>query len=98
MTKWLCEGVLSLKGKNITNKTSTNIGITRLDEALVPLDKAMALIGHRDQKSFKKYCKAHIEVSDRVMQRFLARDSIERSYSNLLDEEKQRLDELKVGY
>ena len=67
MTKRLCEGVLSLKGKNVTNKTGRNTGIIKLDKVLVPLDKAMELTGHRDQKSFKKYYRARVEVSDRVM-------------------------------
>ena len=47
----------------------------------------MELTGHRDQKTFQKYYKAPVEVLDRVMQQFLAGDSIEQSYCNLLDEE-----------
>ena len=63
MTKKLCDGILLLKGKNITNKMARNTGITRLDEAHVPLDKAMEFTSHRNQKSFKKYCRALVEVS-----------------------------------
>ena len=55
MTKRLCDGVASLKGKNITNKSGRNIGITRLDEANVPLDKAMELTSHCNKKNMKKY-------------------------------------------
>ena len=68
MTKKLRESVLSHEGKNITNKIGRNIGTSRLDEAHVPLNKAMELIGHRDQKSFKKYCRALVEVFDRAME------------------------------
>ena len=92
----LCDGVMSLKGRYITYKTSRNTRITRLDEAHVPLNKAMELTRHRDQKSFKKYCKAHVEVIDCVMQRCLARDSVDGTYCSVLDEEKQHLDQHKV--
>ena len=37
-----------LRGKNIINKTGRNTRITRLDEAHVPLNKAMEPIGHKD--------------------------------------------------
>lgn len=60
-------------GKIVTNKTSRNIGISRLDDAMVPIEKGMELTGHRDPKSFKKYNKTPKVTSDRATQRVLAR-------------------------
>ena len=64
MTRKLYEGILLLKGKNTINKMDRNIGITMLHEANVPLDKAIKLIDHRDQKSIKKYCRATVKVTN----------------------------------
>jgi hypothetical protein len=94
LTKKLCNSVASLKGKNITNKTGRNTGITRLDESLVPIEKAMEVTGHRDIKSFKKYNRSAPVVSDRAVQRSLAGDTLK--YSDLVTEKRERLDLLKV--
>jgi hypothetical protein len=53
--KCLAEGVDSLKGRKIMNKTGSGIGITRLNEALVPIAKAMETTGHRTMDAFEKY-------------------------------------------
>lgn len=39
----LAEDVPSLEGKRITNKTGQNIGINRLEEAMVPVDRCRAV-------------------------------------------------------
>jgi hypothetical protein len=57
----LAEDMPSLDGKRITNKTGRNTGISRLEEARVPLDRAIQLTGHRDIKSYKKYSKQRYE-------------------------------------
>jgi hypothetical protein len=57
VAKKLAEDVPSLDTKRITNKTGRNTGISRLEEALVPIDRGMELTGHRDLKSYKKYSK-----------------------------------------
>ena len=67
MTKRLCDGIASLKEKNTTNRIERNNGISRLDEANVPLDKAIELTGHCNQESIKKHCRAVVEVTNRVM-------------------------------
>jgi hypothetical protein len=54
----------------------------------------MEVTGHRDIKSFKKYNRSAPVVSDRAMQRSLAGDTLK--YSDLVAEERERLDLLKV--
>jgi hypothetical protein len=54
----------------------------------------MEVIGHRDIKSFKKYNRSALVVSDQVVQRSLAGDTLK--YSDLVVEERERLDFLKV--
>jgi hypothetical protein len=54
----------------------------------------MEVTGHRDIKSFKKYNRSVPVVSDRAVQRSLAGDTFK--YSDLVAEERERLDLLKV--
>jgi hypothetical protein len=53
--KLLARDVPSLVGKRISNKTSRGVGITRLNEGLVPIKKAIATTGHRSMDAFEKY-------------------------------------------
>jgi hypothetical protein len=96
----LVEDVPSLLGKRITNKTGRNTGISRLEEAMVPVDRAMQLIGHRDAKSYKKYSKQRFEnVSACAMQMVMssgARTEALLSYEDAMRKENKRLEEIKV--
>jgi len=42
-------------GRVFTNKTTRRMAITRMEEGLVPAEKAMKITGHRDYKSYKQY-------------------------------------------
>jgi hypothetical protein len=96
----LAEDVPSLSGKRITNKTGRNTGITRLEEAMVPLDRAIQLTGHRDSKSYKKYSKQRFEnASACAMQSVMSSGAgIEAplSYEDAMSIEKKRLEAIKV--
>jgi hypothetical protein len=73
-TKCLAEGVDSLKGRKIMNKSGRGTGITRLNKALVPIAKAMETTSHRMMDTFEKYnCEKKI-ISERATQRVLSGD------------------------
>ena len=75
VTKKLSEDVPSLNTKQITNKIGRNTGILSLEEALVPIDHGMELTGHRDLKSYKKYCKQKDAIANATaMQTCMTRD------------------------
>jgi hypothetical protein len=44
------------------------IGITRMEDAGVPVEKGMRITGHRNTKSYAKYRANDSEVEDRVCQ------------------------------
>jgi hypothetical protein len=95
----LVEDVPSLEGKRISNKTGRNTGISWLEEALVPLDRAMQLIGHRDVKSYKKYSKQRFEnASACAMQSVMSSGGSEAplSYEDAMRIEMKRLEAIKV--
>ena len=54
--KTLEEGTLGIntKGYTLTNKTPKRIRITKMEEGMVPVEKGMMIIGHRDLKSYAK--------------------------------------------
>lgn len=56
------------RGRVITNKMMRRIGISRMEEAGVPVEKGMRITGHRDAKSYAKYRANDTEVDDRVCQ------------------------------
>jgi hypothetical protein len=70
-TKSLAKDVPSLAGKRILNKTSRGVGITRLNEALVPIAKAMENTGHRTMDALEKYNQEKKILSERATQRVL---------------------------
>ena len=53
----LVEGTpeINNEGQTFTNQTAKHIGITRMEEGLVPIEKGMKVIGHCDVKSYSKY-------------------------------------------
>ena len=55
--KTLAEGILEIntEGQTFTNKIARHIGVTQMEEGLVPIEKGMRVIGHRDMKSYSKY-------------------------------------------
>jgi hypothetical protein len=59
---------IETKGRVITNKTMHKIGISRREEAGVPVEKGMRITGHRDAKSYAKYRASYSEVDDKVCQ------------------------------
>lgn len=99
ITKRIFSGVPTACEKRITNKTGRVTGITRMEEALVPREKAMVVTGHRDAKSYAKYSKEG-RVADRALQRVIAGECVngqKLSYSDALRNENERLNSLKVN-
>jgi hypothetical protein len=96
----LAEDVPSLDGKCITNKAGRNTGISRLEEARVPLDRTMQLTSHRDIKSYKKYSKQRYEnASACAMQSVMSSgegNDAPLSYEDALRIETKRLEAIKV--
>lgn len=95
ITKKLADCVPSLESKRITNKTGQNTGITRLEQAHVPIDRAMALTGHRDINSYKKYNRQKREgPSSFAMQNCLVGDSGRAiSYQEAMTKESNKSEE-----
>jgi hypothetical protein len=52
--KTLIEGMpeINNEGHIFTNKTVRRIGISRMEEGMVPVEKSMRITGHRDMKSY----------------------------------------------
>ena len=89
-----------LKGKNITNKIGWGTGITRLNEALVPIEKAMETTGHHNIDAYEKYNKKKKYISERATQRVLfgeIKDGCPLLYFDAYKEELERRD-MKVGF
>jgi hypothetical protein len=59
---------IETKGRVITNKTMHKIGISRREEAGVPVEKGMRITGHCDAKLYAKYRANDSEVDDKVCQ------------------------------
>jgi hypothetical protein len=55
-------------GRNITNKTMRQIGVSRMEEAGVLVEKGMRITSHRYHKSYAKYQANNNKVEDRVCQ------------------------------
>jgi hypothetical protein len=57
IVKMLVEGTLGIntEKRTFTNKTPRRIGITRMEEGMVPVEKGMRITGHRNMKSYFKY-------------------------------------------
>jgi hypothetical protein len=55
--KTLVEGTpgINTEGRTFTNKAARRIGITRMEEEMVPIEKGMRITRHRDNKSYAKY-------------------------------------------
>jgi hypothetical protein len=99
--KRLAREVPTLKDKRITNKTGRNTGISRLEEALVPIDREMELTGHRDSKSYKKYNRdKQASVSAAAMQAVMTgdQDGNAISYVDALLIERSRQETLKINF
>ena len=56
------------KRRIITNKTMQQIGISRIEEAMVQVEKGMRITCHRDAKLYAKYRANDSEVEDKVCQ------------------------------
>lgn len=66
-TKLLAKNVSCLVGKRFLNKTGRGVGITRLNEALVPIAKAIETTGHHTMDAFKKYNHEKQILSERAL-------------------------------
>ena len=55
--KTLVEGTPEINsvGRCFTKKMAMRIGITRMEEGMVPIEKGMSVTGHMDVKSYSKY-------------------------------------------
>jgi hypothetical protein len=89
----LAKDVPALKGRKITNKNGRNIGITRLNEALVPIEKAMETTRHCIIDAYEKYNQKKKYISKHATQRVLSgeiRDGHPLLYSDAYKEELER--------
>jgi hypothetical protein len=75
--KTLVEGTVGIKleGHTFTNKTPRRIGISRMEEGLVPVEKGMRITGHRDSKSYAKYNAYLPESEQQACQDLISGDS-----------------------
>jgi hypothetical protein len=75
--KTLVEGTpeINSEGRNFTNKTAKRIGITRMEECMVPMEKGMTITGHRDMKSYSKYNAFVPDSEQRACQDIISGDS-----------------------
>jgi hypothetical protein len=76
--KTLVEGTVGIvtEGRTFTNKTARHIGITRMEEGMVPAEKGMRITGHRDIKSYEKYNACLADSEQRACQNLILRDSV----------------------
>ena len=92
---------ISKEGRTFTNKTPRRIGITRMEESLVPVEKGMRITGHRDSKSYAKY-NAHVPESEqRACQDIISGDSVVAkgmvsNYQDLLRDQEEKVHARKV--
>ena len=54
LTKRLTEDIPEFIGKKITNKSGRGTAVTRLTQAMVPIEYGMRVTGHRNSKSYSK--------------------------------------------
>jgi hypothetical protein len=75
--KALVEGTerINKEGRTFTNKTPRRIGISRMEEGLVPVEKGMRITGHRDMKSYAKYNSCLPDSEQRACQDLISGDS-----------------------
>lgn len=62
-----CDSIV-FYGRHFTNKTPTKIGISRMEEAAVLVEKGMKITGHRDHKSYGCYNFVSKEIDQNVYQ------------------------------
>ena len=76
--KSLVEGTPEINsvGRSFTNKTARRIGITRMEEGMVPVEKGMLVTGHRDVKSYSKYNACVMDSEQRACQDLISGDSV----------------------
>jgi hypothetical protein len=99
-TKVIVRDVPALSGKKISNKTGRGVGITHLNEGMVPIEKAMEATGHRSMDAFEKYNREKKFISEHAMQRVLSgefRNGRPLLYQDAYKEECERY-ETKVGH
>jgi hypothetical protein len=87
-TKVIVRDVPALSGKKISNKTGRGVGITHLNEGMVPMD------------AFEKYNREKKFISEHAMQRVLSgefRNGRPLLYQDAYKEECERY-ETKVGH
>ena len=101
--KTLVEGTpgISKEGRTFTNKTPRRIGITQMEEGLVPVEKGMRIIGHRDSKSYAKYNAHVLESEQRACQDLISGDSVlakgkVSNYQDLLRDQEEKVQARKV--
>jgi hypothetical protein len=92
---------IKTKRRIITNKPMRCIGISRMEEAGVPVYKGMRITGHRDAKSYAKYRANDSEVEDKVCQDVISRTTSMvtgkyMQFGDILQLEKDKQNLLKV--
>ena len=94
MTKDMAMEVDVLKKKRITNKTKRFVGISRMVDANVPIEKAIDRTGHRSSKGFLQYDQTNKPINDRTISDIILGKSnpdVGLSYTLLYEGEHQKL-------
>jgi hypothetical protein len=98
-TRLLAQDVPSMEGKRITNKSRRGTGITRMNQALVPIEKAMETTSHRTMDTYEKYNQEKKYLSERATQRVFCgeiKNGRPILYEDAYKEEIERMDSVKV--
>lgn len=82
--------------RKFTNKTPRRMGISRMAEAEIPVDKGMMVTGHRDVKSYNQYNANPAKIQMDTCQRIISGETLK--YSEVLSEEKKKAHNEKVRF
>jgi hypothetical protein len=76
--KMLVESTLRINTKGLTfiNKTLRHIGITRMEEGMVSVEKGMRITRHMDMKSYAKFNAFILDLKQHTCQNLISRNSI----------------------
>lgn len=99
ISKMLTEDLHELKDKSITNKTGRGVAISRMSDALVPVEDGMKISGHRDQKSYTQYDQGQSDCKGRAMQRCISGELLNGRvlmFDEAFSEEMERSKRVKV--
>jgi len=90
------EGII-IGNRRFSNKSARRIGISRMEESLVHVEKGMMTTGHRDHKSYQSYNALPRIKDNKVIQRIISgTDAVDATgrlltYSEILEDEEEKI-------